>query len=266
MPFWLQPARVYVGAAVFEREIHIPRAWAGLHVQVALERVHWVSEAWLDGDPLGKQESLSTAHLYDLGVVGTDLDAGEHTLTLRVDNRLAYGVGPNAHSVSDHTQGNWNGIVGAMELRATPRVAIERVRATPDAAGKRARAQVLLINRTTTDAPVEVRVRAEAEGAAEVVATASGLVPAGERIWIPIDLDLGPGAVMWSEFTPDVYSLTVDTSSELGVDSHRTVFGLRDIGTADGRFIVNGEPIFLRGTLDCLIYPETGYAPMDVAA
>ena len=36
-------------------------------------------------------------------------------------------VGQNAHSVADHTQTNWNGIVGRMELRATDRVWFEDI-------------------------------------------------------------------------------------------------------------------------------------------
>jgi hypothetical protein len=264
MPFWLQPERVYVGAAVFERAVHIPPAWAGLHVRVSLERVHWVSEAWLDGDPLGKQESLSTAHVYDLGVVGEDIEAGGHTLTLRVDNRLAYGVGPNAHSVSDHTQGNWNGVVGAMELVAQPLVAVERVRVSPDAESKRAGVEVLLVNRTDRARGATLRAEATRDDAPAASAEVRGTVPANGEAWVAMDLDLGADAALWSEFSPSVYSLRVDAISDTGTDRHNTSFGLRDIGSADGRFTVNGDPVFLRGTLDCLIYPLTGYAPMDV--
>ena len=58
---------------------------------------------------VGSNDSLSTPHEYDLGAA---LAPGKHRLTIRVDNRMVVDVGVNSHSVTDHTQGNWNGIVG----------------------------------------------------------------------------------------------------------------------------------------------------------
>ena len=40
-------------------------------------------------------------------------------------------------------------------------------------------------------------------------------------------------------------------------------FGFRDFKAAGTRFSVNGRPIFLRGTLECCIFPLTGYPPTD---
>ena len=61
------------------------------------------------------------------------LTAGRHSLALRIDNRIKdIDVGENAHSVSDHTQTNWNGVVGRMILKATSSVFIDDVRVFPD--------------------------------------------------------------------------------------------------------------------------------------
>ena len=44
-------------------------------------------------------------------------------------------VGPNAHSVSDHTQGNWNGILGDISIRVDhPLTSITSVTLDPNAA------------------------------------------------------------------------------------------------------------------------------------
>ena len=43
-------------------------------------------------------------------------------------------------------------------------------------------------------------------------------------------------------------------------------FGLREIGTEGKQFILNGHPAFFRGTLECCIFPLTGYPPTDVAS
>ncbi len=129
VPFWLQPERHWVGAAWYQREIEIPHEWDGRRIVLALERPHWQTHLWLDGQDLGSRDSLSVPHRY---MLSPRLAAGPHRLTLRVDNRLHVDVGRNAHSVSDHTQSNWNGIAGVIELGRTGQVWIEDLQVHPD--------------------------------------------------------------------------------------------------------------------------------------
>ncbi|QDU71519.1 glycoside hydrolase family 2 TIM barrel-domain containing protein [Mucisphaera calidilacus] len=267
MPFWLQPQRVYVGPVVYERVVEIPQAWLGQRVDFVMERVHWVSEAWLDGRPLGRRESLSTPHAYTLGVVGNEgLAPGEHTLTLRIDNRMAFGVGPNAHSVSDHTQGNWNGAIGSIALHARPVVAIDLVRVLPNTPARRAHVEVHVTNSSVKPADVRLHAEATCPAASSVETGTATRITANSRATHSMVLELGPDAALWSEFTPDRYELILTLESEFGRDTHVTAFGLREIAADDGRFTINGKPVFLRGTLDSQVYPRTGYAPTDEAA
>src|SRR5436190_12476311 len=83
---------------------------------------------WIDDREIGSQNSLVAPHVYDLG----QIPAGNHRLTVRVDNRMILPYRPDAHSVSDSLGQSWNGIVGAMELRATPLVWIEELQVYPD--------------------------------------------------------------------------------------------------------------------------------------
>ena len=94
------------------------------------------------------RNSLSTPHEYDLGC---ELEPGKHVLSIRVDNTVKINVGRNAHSVSDHTQTNWNGIVGDMLLKATDPVWIEYVEIHPDPEFKVAIVDVTLGNATGGD-------------------------------------------------------------------------------------------------------------------
>lgn len=53
-------------------------------------------------------------------------------------------VGQDSHSVTDQTQGNWNGISGDISLRATPaRTYIRNIRVYPDVKAKKAEVMVL---------------------------------------------------------------------------------------------------------------------------
>lgn len=261
MPFWLTPDRVFVGAAWYSREVTVPPTWTGKHVTLYLERAHWVTEAWLDGRPIGKGESLSTPHHFDIGAI----EPGTYTLDLRIDNSMAYGVGPNAHSMTDHTQTNWNGVVGAIQLRAVPMVSVEQVRVVPRGSTKSAVATVTVRNRTSADTTVDLSAVATNDYAPAASANSTLTVPANSDAQAEIRVDLGPDAAMWSEFTPHAYHLAVTADSTSGSHTFETWFGLRDLASDDGRFTINGNPIYLRGTLECAIFPKTGYPPTDTA-
>jgi hypothetical protein len=79
------------------------------------------------------------------------------------------------------------------------------------------------------------------------------------------ELPLPGNAVTWDEFQPRLYELTVWADTALERPSKRQVlFGLREITTRGREFFLNGHPAFFRGTLECCIFPKTGYPPTDV--
>ena len=119
IPYWLQPEKHYVGAAWYQRDVIIPEDWQGRRITLFLERCHWMTAVWVDGEEAGSQDSLSVPHEYDLSRL---LSPGNHVITIRVDNRMVIDVGENAHSISDNTQSSWNGIAGRIELRVSDAV------------------------------------------------------------------------------------------------------------------------------------------------
>ena len=248
VPFWLQPETHFTGEAEYERTIEIPPTWVGKRIVLTLERPHWRTTVWLDGREVGSSDAISVPHRYELGA---DVQPGRHALRIRVDNRLIPDIGENSHSVSDHTQGNWNGIVGAMRLDATAPVWIDTLWVGADASAR----------------TVEVRGRVGRLGDAPMPKHVM-LAVGTEGINTPIQADgsfsqrisLGSDAALWDEFSPQLR--TLKATLEHG-ESREVRFGLRSIG-ADGRQLtINGRPLFLRGTLDCAAFPRTGHPPMN---
>jgi beta-galactosidase len=123
----------YVGAAWYQRDLDVPRAWAGKRVVLTLERTK-ASRVWLDGKPVGEQASLVAPHVYVLG----KLLAGKHRLTVCVNNAQLPPIG-DAHQISDQTQTNWNGILGELSLSATDRSGSRTCRSIPTARRTRSR-------------------------------------------------------------------------------------------------------------------------------
>lgn len=256
VPFWLNPDKHYVGVAWYQKTIRVPAGWESRPVVLELERAHWTTTLYLDGDQVGAQEALQTPHRYVLD----GLETGEHMLTLRVDNRLHVDVGMNAHSVSDHTQTNWNGVIGRIGLSAKPARYIESVRIDPDIRTKQARVTVSLAGRPDGEAELILQALA-ADGTRLGDAVQVKAVP-GDTL-AEATVDLGPQAELWSEYTPVVYTMEVSLRSASGSDRYRSDFGLREFKADGTRFAVNGNPVFLRGTLECCVFPQTGYPAME---
>ena len=279
VPFFLQPEKHYVGAAWYQRDVEIPAAWQGKRMELALERPHWETRVWVDNRQVGTNTSLSTPHLYDLG---TALKPGRHTLTIRVDNRLIVNVGAWAHSVTDHTQGNWNGIVGQIEMRCDPPpwvasdglVTFDDLQVFPSLAHKSAKVRMHVVNRTGQAVKVEISL---SPAAGDNVTSAPPcpqhkmealIAPEGSTV--EAECQLGDVIYPWDEFNPSLYRLSARLDGRFGgglqIDTKDTTFGLREISTEGKQFALNGHPAFFRGTLECCIFPLTGYPPTDVAS
>ena len=48
--------------------------------------------------------------------------------------------------------------------------------------------------------------------------------------------------------------------------SREVTFGMREFRAKGTQFTINGRPLFLRGTLECAIFPKTGYPPTDTTS
>jgi len=268
IPFWLTPVKHYVGPAWYQKQVDVPKSWSGKRITLLLERCHWETKVWVDETATGMQDSLCTPQLHDLSDL---LTPGRHTLTIRVDNSIKYNVGVNAHSVSDHTQSNWNGIIGRMELQATDRVWVSDVQVFPDIRNKSAGLLVTIGNGTNKQVSGTLTITAKSWNAKQSHAPAKKIVKfvaSESETVIEVDYPMGDDALLWDEFSPAMYRLNVSLNAAAdnkALSNEKTVtFGMREIGTKGTQFTINDRLTFLRGTLECCIFPLTGYPPTDV--
>jgi hypothetical protein len=277
VPFWLNPLKHYVGAAWYQRTVAIPPDWRGKRIVLTLERCHWETSLWVDTVYVGTRNSLSTPHSYDLTQYllsrTHDHSPRIRRLTLRMDNRLEkISVGASAHSVSDHTQTNWNGIVGTMELRSGPPVWIDDLQIFPDVRRRGFRVRVTMRNVTGLPWSGKLVVDSRRSG----VSGSAQLLPMSRPVQLENDSSTvecfylpGKAVRLWDEFQPNVYDLTAALLpvSGPGDESRKTVMcGLREFRVEGTQLTINGRPLFLRGTLEAAIFPKTGYPPTDVAS
>jgi hypothetical protein len=250
----------YTGAVWYQRTISIPHNMQA--ARLMLERVIWKTDCWIDGRQVGTQESLIAPQFFDLGA----LKGGGHQITLRVDNRKQHDISVNdfAHAYTDGTQIIWNGVIGNMEIVDRPPLAIENVQVFPSLKNSSVEANINFVpGRTEKKYFVKARILKGLQ-----------VVEDARKIMIMNDGSLHSRLVMkvkdaqgWDEFNPRLYQLKIDVSNEFGkvIESRTERFGFRDLSSAKGQFRINGRQLFLRGTLECNIFPLDGHPPMNTA-
>ncbi len=283
VPFWLQPERYYAGAAWYQKTVEIPASWVGKRLQLTLERAHWKTTVWFGERQWGSDLSLGTAHVYDLGTVE---ESGSNTLTIRVDNSRIVDIGENSHSISDHTQGNWNGVIGALTLEALPLIALGEVQVYTALKNRMVRVILPLKdfrkNPTASDANCVIEStikRVGDNGEIPAFVDTHHVTPAElQQGFVEIALipaEDSPAVLAWDEFQPNLYEATFQLKTSVP-EEHKPAcaepqvvqvrFGFREITQKDGQFFINGRKLFFRGTLECAIFPKTGHPPTDIAS
>lgn len=255
--------RVYrfEGPAWYQREITVPAHWRTKRVTLFLELTKY-TQVWLDDKALGENSLITAPHEYVLGT----LQPGTHRLTIAVDNTRAPAPGDN-HQTSNNTQGNWNGILGRMELRATDAVWLDDVQTYPDVAKRVVTVKAVIGNSSTQSGNGFVTVAVKGKGVStqplKVPVTWSSGGGAAE-----IAVPLGRNAALWDEFNPSLHVLTIKLqsagSSSASSDERSVTFGLRNFATKGSQFAINGRTTFLRGRHDAAVFPLTGHVPMEV--
>ena len=215
--------------------------WTGEQTMLTLERTRKTT-VYLDGRPIGHQESLCTPHRYFLPPV----HAGERTLVIRVDNTDYPTRG--GHLTSPDTQSNWNGITGEISLTVAHTLLTD-LTVRPDL-----RRGCLRVHGHIIGAP---------DGVAGIVLPGQmeHLLPYRRGV-LDGECPLKGNEAFWDEAHPEIHTISID----LDGDVYETTFGLRDVRTLGRRLLINGRETFLRGKVDNLLYPKTGYTPTDVAS
>lgn len=255
---------VFEGKALYTKQVDIPEEWDGTSVRLVMERTK-PTTIWIDGKEVGANNDISTAQQYDLS---SYLFPGTHTVAILVDNgkqavpEKVYG---SSHAYSASTQTNWNGIIGDFYLESAPLCGIDEIQLYPDVAKKVVTARVTLRNPDKGVGKGILSFYAEAWNTDKQHKTPVQTI---EVDWTKpeqeLELALGDKALLWSEFTPALYRLSVSLKTDQSVDTEQATFGLRDFKAKGRQFTMNGKVTFLRGKHDACVFPLIAHTAMDV--
>lgn len=265
LPFFLTPDKHYVGVAWYQKEVSIPSSWKGERIVLSLERPHIETTVWVNDKKVGMQNSLCVPHEYDLT---SYIRPGKCKISIRVDNRLKeINVGPDSHSVTDQTQGNWNGIVGKMTLTAGSTIHFDDIQVFPDLANKKALVKILLKSDKLRNVSAKVILSAQSfnsERTHTALPVSKNILIKGDSLSLEMDLPMGDGMLTWDEFDPALYKLKAKIVYGNKSEEKEVQFGMRDFTIKGKWFYVNGNKTVLRGTVENCDFPLTGYAPMQI--
>lgn len=256
---------MYSGMAWYQKEVNIPENWDGLNIRLIMERTK-PTRVWIDSAPAGENSDILTPQVYDLSAL---LTPGLHTITILVNNgrgSVPDGI-TGSHAWTEHTQTNWNGIIGKFFLEATNSSYIKDIKTFPDPEAGKVIVKLTVFNAAEAEMPASVVMRAGSWNTESPVKVKKrsfsiNLQPGDNKI--ELSYDLGEEIQLWSEFDPVLYKLELALMGDGVLDAVTTDFGMRKFSTSGTQFTINGLKTFLRGKHDACIFPLTGHPPMDV--
>jgi hypothetical protein len=251
----LQRKHEYIGKAWYRKKIMVPETENSAKAILQLERVIWKSTVYVNGKLAGEENSLSVPHQHNLTGL---LKSGENELLICIDNSRQFELNSHdmAHAYTSETQIKWNGVLGDFAINFYSAPELKNLQIYPDY--KAQTINLKLDGDFGSDSEIQLSLK-----------NVSGDVVAEQRFQQNneiLTLKLPEGIKTWDEFSPELY--TLETSLFLNgkkVQTQSNSIGFREIAANGKSLTINGEPLFLRGTLECAIFPLTGHPPVTVA-
>jgi beta-galactosidase len=268
-----EPVKPWQGTAYYRKTFGASLR-PGERAIVRFEAAMNVADVWINGGHVGQHLGGYLPFAYDI----TDkLNTGAaNEITVRINNEDNPITGPKPLKDLDYIQ--YGGIYRSVRLIIKPAVHItdEMLSATPGSGG------VFVTYPKATNAEAVVRVKTEVANTsneARVVTLANTLLRQGRRVAVRSEqVRLAAGErrdvtsemtirnpSLWSPRSPALYQLRTSVKGNGSVDSVANDIGIRRLAFRDGKLLVNGEQIFLRGVNRHQEYPYVGYALSDQA-
>lgn len=252
---WLGREAAYTRAAEwvsekewwYRRSVRIPDDWKGRRVRLEFGATDYYAEVFLDGRRVAAHEGYIDPHGHDIAVRA----GATHALQVRVWTPVSYYWRHRPYTIK--------GSYGAVDQKPdniTP-LGITRGVRMRALTGPRIADVGLATWLREPGADVEIHYEVEGEGRLEAVLaprgfageTARGTAPGGRGI-LTLHLDKPALWWTWDRGTPHLYDLDLRLLDRSGrvLDTWRHAVGIREIEYTRGRFYLNRQPLFLRGT------------------
>lgn len=236
--------RDHVGYVWYQREVRVPRGWAGERIHLRLDSATHEGMVWVD-------DILVAQHVGGYMPFSADItdyvSAGQaFRLTISVNNELTQATIPPGFITEGkngrrelayfHDFFNYSGLHRSLWLYSTPAVAVDDVSVVTGFEGETGRVDyTVAVKGGTGTADVRVSLR-DATG----TEVATGVGTAGTLTFADVNL--------WQPGASYLYSLTAEIhDGERMVDTYTLPVGIRTVEVRGKEFLINGEPFYFTG-------------------
>ncbi|MDW8131211.1 MAG: glycoside hydrolase family 2 TIM barrel-domain containing protein [Bryobacterales bacterium] len=238
----------------YRRSFTVPEAWRGKRVWLRFQAVDYRAWVWVNGQYVGFHEGGSTPFGFD---ITERLKPGANAVTVRVEDPPTDRSIPRGKQYwEEKSRGIFytrtSGIWQTVWLEAVNETHLEKVRITPDNDGT-VRFEAFVAN---PQAGCELHAIIRHQG--KTVATAMAVADSS-----PVTV-LGGVADprLWSPASPNLYDVSFELRRTGAVlDRVSSYFGFRSVGVENGRFVLNGRPVYLKFLLDQGYWPQSNLTP-----
>lgn len=222
----------YRGRAVYEKQLT-----CGGCLRFVFEGVSFLAKVYLDDTLLAQHHGAYTA----FDCLAEDVPYGTHTLRVEVDNR--FGDASALHVPNDYYA--YGGITRPVSIQQLGSAYVHQLHITPHRKGRAWVAEVAVTIRNLK--PQEQTIDVDVNAASASISWKHRTLPAGGEVTLTASLP-APGVTPWTPEHPHLYEAqaVLWLDGEPG-DDLCDRFGFREIATAGGQLLLNGEPIFIKG-------------------
>lgn len=253
--------REYDGQAWYFRKFIVPEEYNDRVLSLFICGAHWKTKVWINGELVGRRDSLVTPHVYD---ITNYVSIGkEQSIVILVDNRMFLPL-EESHIHSYHTATNWGGITGGVYIEAKSEAYIEQIKITPNVENKSVSMEILIKNLSKLNGDISLLIDIRSQEGESIKQERFNQIEQKDESSIKTEVFLGGNVKLWTDKDPYLYQATfkLNLGSKI-IDQQTKRFGMRTISTHNQNILLNGTPVFLRGYVDCCVFPKTGYPVWD---
>ena len=241
-------AQEYFGPAWYETDVWVNAPEAGRRIQLRFGSAVYHASVWLNGRKLGEHQGGHLPFAFDVtGIAQADR---ANRLVVRVENELRLDRVPaipdpaTAHFYQeDYPQTTYDffpyaGLDRPVVLQTLPAVHLQDLTVHTAAEGADGLVSVILEVNGGWSGPARVTL----DGGPSPVSAPVEISGGQGRVQVRL-----PAARLWSPKDPFLYRLTVALGGSQPLDVYTLKIGVRTIAVRGSQFLLNGEPIFLKG-------------------
>jgi len=251
-----QDLRMRAGIGIYRRQLDIPEDWLHDSIWLRFGAVFHNSRVFVNGELVGTNEGGFLPFSFD---VTPHLKTGPNEIKVRVDsptdNPAEFPDSPFAEIPfgKQSWYGPLSGIWQSVFLERRIPDHMTRIRLVPKRETGHVTAGVFFARPLADTAEIRIEVR---DPAGALILDEAHAVQAGVTS-MPFDFTL-VDVRSWSPDEPNLYTIRLSLVRDGAVrDEIGDHFGFRTIEARNGKFYLNGEPLYLRAALDQDYYPDT---------